>query len=72
MQSVRDVSGLPRGLHGCLSRALAERAARVIAFDILFRVAIPREDGAFAAEMARAGNVVLFERIRTDPPPTRR
>lgn len=69
LQSVRGVSGLPRGLHGCLIRALAERAARVIAFDILFRVPIPREDDAFAAEMARAGNVVLFERIRTDPPP---
>ncbi|MEM1382830.1 MAG: adenylate/guanylate cyclase domain-containing protein [Pseudomonadota bacterium] len=62
---LRNIGDMPRGIHACLIDLLASRGARLIVFDILFH--IETEDDAVLAEaIARAGSVILFERIRVD------
>lgn len=52
----------PRSLHGLLIDALVERGADIIVFDLAFTREQPAgEDEAFAAAIARAGRVLLFE-----------
>lgn len=54
----------PRSLHGKLVDELVRRGASVIAFDLRFeRPQSAVEDRAFAEAVARAGRVVLFERL---------
>lgn len=61
----RNISDMPRGVHACLIGELKRRGAALIGFDILFQVETP-DDEAFAAAIRGAGNVLLYERIRTD------
>ncbi len=60
----------PRELHARLVDRLAAAGAQAIAFDLIFEE--PRDaagDAAFAASLARAGNVVLAERTREEKLP---
>ena len=63
--------GWPRGLHAELIRHLAREGARLIVFDMTFDTASasPGDDEAFAAAMARAGNVLITEAVRADTLP---
>jgi len=61
----RNISDMPRGVHACLIGELSRRGAKLIGFDILFQVKTP-DDAALEAAIRRAGNVLLYERIRTD------
>ncbi len=55
----------PRSLHGRLVERLSQAGAAVIAFDVIFdEPQSLREDGLFAAAIARAGNVVLAASLR--------
>lgn len=65
LRRARNISDMPRGVHACLIGELMRRDARLIGFDILFQVETP-DDTALAAAIRDAGNVVLYERIRTD------
>lgn len=62
----------PRSLHGQLIQRLADKGARVIAFDMFFKDAgLPEEDQAFARAIQDAGNVILIEKMtRVDQPPS--
>ena len=53
----------PRRYHARLVEALSRQGAAVIVFDLLFAVARGEDDRRFSEAMARAGNVVLFERL---------
>ena len=55
-----------RALHAQLVDALTEAGAETVAFDIFFDEA-KSDDARFADAIARAGNVVLGERIVQDP-----
>lgn len=57
-----NINHIPRAVHACLLDVLVERQARVIVFDINFNRERP-DDDLFAAAIARAGNVLLFERV---------
>lgn len=58
----RNVNQLPRALYVCLLRRLAERAPRLVVFDINFN-AETLDDDVFAGAIEAAGNVLLLERI---------
>ncbi|MGH8474981.1 MAG: CHASE2 domain-containing protein [Methylococcales bacterium] len=73
-ESVRDlgldngINQWPRHLHTQLLRKLKDFGARVIAFDVFFK--LPRDsrsDREFATELSRAGNVVLFAQLNQYP-----
>ena len=58
----------PRRLHATLVDGLVRSGARAIGFDLLFeRPGDPAEDAALSAALARAGNVVLAERVVRNP-----
>ncbi len=58
----------PRSLHAKLVRKLHRWGARVIVFDVFFRSKRdPPSDQAFAAELSRAGNVILFAHLKQRP-----
>lgn len=65
LSRARNINQVPRALHACLIRRLAERKPRLIVFDINFNAETP-DDGLFAEEIRRAGNVLLLERIEED------
>lgn len=58
----------PRGLHAQLIDALVHAGVRTIAFDLLFTTQgrDPADDERLADAMARAGNVVLLDRLELD------
>lgn len=60
--------GWPRGLHAELVDHLARSGAAVIGFDLSFEAPAPdpRDDRRFAEAIARAGNVVLTARVRSE------
>ena len=58
----------PRSLHTELVQKLNGYGARVIVFDVYFKaMRDPLIDRAFAAELERAGNVILFARLQQRP-----
>jgi len=60
VRNVDPAGAWPRELHGELVRVLAREGARAVAFDVLFdHPGDPEQDGAFAAGLAEAGNVIL-------------
>jgi adenylate cyclase len=59
-----------RSLHGRITDCLREAGAAVIAFDLVFEKAFqPEHDQSFADAIARAGNVVLCEALKTESLP---
>ncbi len=60
----------PREIHARLIDGLVRRGASVIAFDLDFSE--PRDDEVLAAAIARAGRVVLFQRIDVEKIPLSR
>lgn len=58
-----NINHIPRALHACLLHELTKRRARVVAFDINFNTERPGDD-VFRDAIAKAGNALLFERIR--------
>ena len=62
LSRARNINQVPRALHACLIRRLAERAPRLIVFDINFNAETP-DDGFLAEAVESAGNVLLLERI---------
>jgi len=59
----------PRSLHGRLIDTLVDRGADVIAFDLTFERAQPKEeDAAFARAMARSERVLLVESVERKCP----
>ena len=72
LRGAANINHIPRAIHACLLDALTERQARLIAFDINFNTTRPG-DAQFAEAIARAGNVLLFERVgNTDGLPERK
>ncbi len=65
LSRARNISDMPRGVHACLTGELTRRGATLIGFDILLQVETP-DDAALAEAIRSAGNVLLYERIRTD------
>ena len=61
----RNVNQLPRAVHACLIRRLAQRNPRLIVFDINFNVETP-DDLLLAQAVRSAGDVLLLERIEHD------
>ena len=60
-----NFSKWPRSVHAELVRKLHKYGASVIAFDVHFSEAgDPSEDEAFAEAIERAGNVILYEKLR--------
>jgi adenylate cyclase len=53
----------PRRYHAQLLDALSRQGAAVVVFDLLFATARGDDDALFAQSLARANNVVLFERL---------
>ena len=65
LSRARNISQVPRALHACLIRRLAERSPRLIVFDINFNS--ETSDDLILAEAVRsAGNVLLLDRIEGD------
>ena len=60
-----NINHIPRPVHACLVDALAARGARLISFDINFNKD-RQGDAVLAGAIARAGNVLLFERFADD------
>lgn len=61
-----NINHIPRAVYACLLKDLAARNARLVVFDINFH----REranDVLLADAIGSAGNVLLFERVGTDP-----
>jgi class 3 adenylate cyclase/CHASE2 domain-containing sensor protein len=65
LSRARNINQVPRALHACLVRRLAERAPRLIVFDINFN-SETSDDGFLAEAVEAAGNVLLLERIEED------
>jgi class 3 adenylate cyclase/CHASE2 domain-containing sensor protein len=65
LSRARNINQVPRALHACLVRRLAERAPRLIVFDINFN-SETSDDGFLAEAVEGAGNVLLLERIEED------
>jgi class 3 adenylate cyclase/CHASE2 domain-containing sensor protein len=65
LSRARNINQVPRALHACLVRLLAQRASRLIVFDINFN-SETADDGFLAEEVKGAGNVLLLERIEED------
>src|SRR5512144_438841 len=62
-----DLRKWPRSLHARLTEALARQGASVIAFDMYFEEPRdPADDRAMAAAFAKAGNVVVCERLHAE------
>jgi class 3 adenylate cyclase/CHASE2 domain-containing sensor protein len=61
----RNINQLPRAVHACLIRRLAEHNPRLIVFDINFNVETP-DDLLLAQAIRSAGNVLLLERIEQE------
>ncbi|HWR59509.1 MAG TPA: CHASE2 domain-containing protein, partial [Thermodesulfovibrionales bacterium] len=60
----------PRSFYARITEILKAQGAAVVAFDVVFEdPRSPEEDNDFAAAVARARNVVLCERIRTEKIP---
>ncbi|HEY8519351.1 MAG TPA: adenylate/guanylate cyclase domain-containing protein [Gammaproteobacteria bacterium] len=58
----------PRRLHADLIERLSRLGAAVIVFDIIFQEPrSPEDDGRLAAAIGKAGNVILAERVVTEP-----
>jgi adenylate cyclase len=65
LSRARNINQVPRSLHACLIRRLADRGRGLIVFDISFNADTP-DDGFLAEAMKRAGKVLLLERIEED------
>lgn len=62
-----DLRKWPRSLHARLIDGLREAGASVIAFDILFdEIQKPRDDELLGEAIARAKNIVLFQRLKSE------
>lgn len=66
LAAMRSASEIPRDVFACLIDTLAEQGPRLIVLDVYFTVA-QLEDTALAASIARAGNVLLLERVVERP-----
>ena len=65
--AMRSASEIPRDVFACLVDALASSGPRLLVLDVYFTVAQP-EDRLLAASIARAGNVLLLERVSERSP----
>jgi len=65
LSRARNINQVPRSLHACLIRRLAERGPRLIVFDVSFNADTP-DDGFLAGAMRSAGKVLLLERFEED------